>query len=167
MDRSFLARKLRSKGYPKADQAVTIAQFLAGDLPLEPLRPSPAEPQRVALFGYAFGEDRERIALSEDRVLDWIDLPRGMRLRGDFFVIQMVGGAMEPRIRSGERKVVQRGVSPGPLQDAVIEFRDGSCVLKTYEKERDGYIFARQYNPERELRYPGAEVRAIHAVLAV
>jgi len=168
MDRSQLARQLRTRKFPALDQAATIEQFLTGSPSGDVHVPaSRAEAQTVPLYGYAAGSEGDRIAMNEGRVLDWIPLPRGMRLRGEFFFVQMVGGSMEPRIWSGERKLVQRGVSPGRMQDAVIEFHDGTAVLKTYEREKDGVIFARQYNSEKELRYEGTKVKALHAVLSL
>lgn len=170
MDRSQLARELRKpRGFPKADQARIIADFLAGretDAP-DPGRSQalrPGEPMRVALYGFAAASDGDRFAFNDGQILDWIDLPRGMSLKGEFFIVQAMGSSMEPRIWPGERKLVQKGVPPGRDQDAVIEFRDGTAVLKTYIRERDGVVFAHQYNPDQEMRYPASEVAAVHAV---
>jgi len=166
MDRSQLARLLRTRAFPKLDQAAIIEQFLSGapanDTGLGPRR---IEPQSVPLYGLAAGSDPDRINMGE--ALDWLALPRGMRLHGEFFFIQQVGGSMEPRIWSGERKLVQRGVAPGRLQDALIEFRDGSATIKTYSHEKDGVTFCRQYNPDKEVRYEGTTVKALHAVLGL
>ncbi|MDP1873603.1 S24 family peptidase [Phenylobacterium sp.] len=167
MDRSQLARELRKpRGFPKADQAKIISEFLAGR-PVEALAQAPArpgDPMRVPLYGFAAASDGERFAFNDGQILDWIDLPRGMSLKGEFFIVQAIGSSMEPRIWPGERKLVQKGVPPGRDQDAVIEFRDGTAVLKTYVRERDGVVFAQQYNPGQELRYQASDVLAIHAV---
>lgn len=119
---------------------------------------------RVPEYGYAAASLGDRFALNEGQILDWVDLPMGMQLRGDFFVVRTMGSSMEPRIWAGERKLVQRNVPPGRDQDAVIEFNDGSGVLKTFRKQQSGKIFAFQYNPEQEIQYEGASVRAMHAV---
>lgn len=165
MDRSQLARSLRADGYPDTRQAAIIQRFL-NDQPSADIvpMPTPSGAMRVPLYGYAAASNGDRIAINEGAVLDWIDLPRGMSLRGEFFVIQAVGGSMEPRIWPGERKLVQRNVPPARNQDVVIEFTDGSAVLKTYIREKDGMIFAHQYNPDEEVRYKSTDVRALHAV---
>lgn len=165
MDRSQLARHLRTTSYPRADQMRVIEDFLEDPAsPAVSLLPAREERFRVPLYGFAAGGGSERFAFNDGQILDWVELPRGMVLKGDFFIVQTIGSSMEPRIWPGERKLVQRNVPPGRDQDAVIEFKDGSAVLKTYRRERDGVVFAQQYNPEMELRYPASEVRAIHAI---
>lgn len=169
MDRSQLARELRKgAGFPKADQAKVISAFLetgaAEPAPVQRPAARATDPMRVPLYGFAAASAGERFAFNDGQILDWIDLPRGMTLRGEFFVVQAIGSSMEPRIWPGERKLVQRGVPPGRDQDAVIEFRDGTAVLKTYVRERDGFVFAQQYNPAQELRYRATDVAAIHAI---
>ncbi len=165
MDPSQLARTLKTNGFPRIDQAAKIERFLTGSADEVIVPRAPGEPQRVPLYGYAAGTEGDRFVMNEGRPLDWLDLPRGMRLRGEFFMVQAVGGSMEPRIWSGERRLVERNVSPQHMRDAVIEFHDGTAVIKTYKRERDGWLFAQQYNPEKELRYASPQVKALHAIL--
>lgn len=165
MDRSQLARTLRQRGFPKADQLKVIETFLEDPAsPNVSVLPERDDRIRVPLYGFAAGGGHERFAFNDGEILDWVELPRGMILKGDFFVVQAIGSSMEPRIWPGERKLVQRRVPPGRDQDAVIEFHDGTAVLKTYRRERDGFVFAQQFNPEQELRYPASDVKAIHAI---
>ena len=75
---------------------------------------------------------------------------------------------MEPRFFAGESVFVHAGLPPARGQDCLIEFRDGSAVIKSYRGQRDGFVFAWQYNPSadesNELRYQGTDVKALHAV---
>jgi phage repressor protein C with HTH and peptisase S24 domain len=167
MDRSQLARTLRYAGFPRTDQARIVDSFFEGKDTTPAERRSRDEGFRVPLYGYAAGGGSDIIAFNEGRILDWIELPRGMTLRGDFFVVQTIGSSMEPRIWAGERKIIQKGVPPGRDQDAVFEFKDGTAVLKTYKREKDGVVFAEQYNPPSELRYAGTSIAAMHAVFHV
>lgn len=166
MDRSQLTRTLRGSGYPSTLQATIISRFFAGGPEAEvvPFPTPTGGAMRVPLFGFAAGSAGDRIAINEGQILDWIDLPRGMTLKGDYFVVQAIGSSMEPRIFPGERKLVQRNVPPARGQDAVIEFDDGTGVLKTYEREKDGQVFVRQYNPDQLLPFPSTKVKAMHAV---
>jgi phage repressor protein C with HTH and peptisase S24 domain len=167
MDRSQLARTLRKRGvYPDTRQAQTIDRILSNQPAEAPLRlvASNGGAMRVPEYGYAAATNGDRFALNDGQILDWVDLPMGMQLRGDFFVVRTIGSSMEPRIWAGERKLIQRNVPPGRDQDAVIEFNDGSGVLKTFRKQSDGQIFAYQYNPEQEVRYDASSVKAMHAV---
>jgi phage repressor protein C with HTH and peptisase S24 domain len=168
MDRSQLARTLRKRGeYPTTVQAKRIEEVLAGGSPAEAPRAVPSGAMRVPEYGYAAAGGADRLEMTESGIIDWIELPMGMHLRGDYFVVRAPRSSMEPRIWAGERKLVQRNVPPGRDQDCVIEFNDGSAVLKTFRKERDGQVFAFQYNPEQELRYDASAVKAIHAVFAL
>lgn len=165
MDRSQLARTLRQSDFPKTNQAAIITRFLEGLPPQDGMTEGEGHGGRkVPLYGYAAASDGERFAMNDGQVLDWLDLPMGMTVRGDFIVVQALGSSMEPRVWGGERKLVQLRVPPGRGQDAVIEFNDGTAVLKTYQSQKDGVIFCRQYNPERELRFQSTDVKAIHAV---
>ena len=166
MDRSQLARTLRKPGaFPDTRQAQIIDRFLSGQAaePVERLD-SAEGAMRVPEYGYAAGSDGDRFAINEGRILDSIELPMGMRLRGEYFVVRAFGSSMEPRIWAGERKLAQRNVPPGKDQDVVIEFNDGSGVLKTYRRQKDGHIFVFQYNPEKEIRYDASSVKALHAI---
>jgi phage repressor protein C with HTH and peptisase S24 domain len=169
MDRSQLARTLRRRGeYPTTVQAKKIDELLSGADPVEVGRVVPMSTAiRVPEYGYAASSGGDRIEMTEAGIIDLIELPMGMQLRGDYFVVRAPRSSMEPRIWAGERKLVQRNVPPGRDQDCVIEFHDGSAVLKTFRKERDGQVFAFQYNPEQELRFDAAAVKAIHAVFSL
>jgi phage repressor protein C with HTH and peptisase S24 domain len=96
--------------------------------------------------------------------LDWVELPHGMTIGGDVFLVRNTGSTMEPRIWAGETRLVQRNVPPARDQDVVVEFRDGTATLKTFRTQRDGVVFVSQYNPDIEIRYDGAAVKALHAV---
>lgn len=184
MDRSQLARTLRTKGYPSAKQWPAIDAFLKGrpeadnDAAGSPEAPATlrvpvfGRPVLVAISGGggeggvaedgpAFGE---RFHFTRDQALDWVELPNGMSFNGDLFLVRAVGSSMEPRIWAGESRLVQRGVPPARDQDVVIEFRDGTAVLKTFRTQRDGVVFASQYNPDLELRFDASTVKALHAV---
>ncbi|HEY3694096.1 S24 family peptidase [Phenylobacterium sp.] len=167
MDRSQLARTLKKGGPLRVDQLQVVEAFLTDAQNDNPNAGDWADRMRVPLYGFAAGSDGERFALNDGQILDMVDLPRGMSLKGEFFVVQAIGSSMEPRIWPGERKLVQRGVPPGRDQDAILEFHDGTAVLKTYKRERDGQVFVAQYNPEKEVRYDASSVRAIHAILTL
>lgn len=164
IDRSQFARTLRQQTFPRVDQLQLIQRFFeeAGDEAIPAI--DPRDRMRVPLYGFAAGQDGDRFAFNDGQIIDYVELPRGMSLNGEFFIVQAIGSSMEPRIWPGERKLVQRGVPPGRDQDAVIEFHDGTAALKTFRRERDGQVFAMQYNPEKEVRYDAASVRAIHAI---
>lgn len=167
MDPSYLNRKLRSRLELKVSELRGVKSFLGG----QPMEQEPPPGRRVPVFGYAamgasgVEDEGDVIAMGEHAVLDWMELPAGISPRGDCFVIYPLGASMEPRIFAGEPLLVLRHVPPLRDGDALIEFTDGAGVVKSYRGTRDGWVWARQYNPERERRYEAASVKGIHRIL--
>jgi phage repressor protein C with HTH and peptisase S24 domain len=120
---------------------------------------------RIPLYGYAQGANSDRVAFTSDRALDWVDPPPFSSISGPMAVLRISGDSMEPRLFAGEEVVVALDLSPARGRDCVIEFADGTAAVKQYERSRDGFIFARQYNPDKEVRFPASEVKAVHAVI--
>lgn len=165
MNSSYFYRKLKQGGPLKATQANIIRQYLADDTGMDDGAPSAATQnrRRLPVFGYAAAGGDDRIATNEGRILDWMDLPMGMELGpGEWFVVVTVGSSMEPRIFPGEPQIVRRDHPPSRGKDVVVEFADGTAVIKTYKGQRDGKVFVEQYNPPRELSYDATSVRALH-----
>lgn len=119
----------------------------------------------IPLLGYAAAGGADRIAWNIDRPLEWVEAPPMRDTTTEILAIRVSGDSMEPRLFSGETIYVGRNLSPAKGGDAVIEFIDDTAVVKSYFGLRQGFVFARQYNPEGELKYDMTKVRALHAVL--
>lgn len=72
---------------------------------------------------------------------------------------------MQPRLFAGEIVFAQLGLPPAERADCVVEFYDGTAMVKTYLRERDGTLFLRHWDPAEEVRVPGVQVKARHAVV--
>ncbi|MBI1684440.1 S24 family peptidase [Caulobacter hibisci] len=167
MNSSYLYRKLKSGGDLSERHAQQVRAFF-NETPPEPQQfgpPPTSSRNKVPVFGYAAASDGERIALNEGEVIDWIELPHGLALGpGEFFGVRPMGSSMEPRIFPGETLIVRKNYPPARDRDVVIEFTDGSGVIKTYEGQRQGHVFAKQWNEPKTLTYEATKVRALHAV---
>lgn len=165
MNSSFFYRKLKSRTELTASQANTVRAFLSDlgtDLALSVHAP---ESRSLPVFGYAAAGGDETIALNEGQIIEWLQLPLGLELGpGDWFAVRSIGSSMEPRIFPGEYLVVRRGFPPGHNKDVVVEFTDGTGVVKTYKAQRDGRVFVEQFNPPRGLDYDATKVRRLHGV---
>jgi len=164
MNSSYFYRKLKTGGELTETQARAVREFLGQ--PTAPAAHSPPRPERSRLpvYGYAAASDGDRIALNQGEVLDWVELPMGIALGpGDYFVVRPLGSSMEPRIFPGETLVVRRGYPPARDKDVVIEFADGTGLIKTYKGQRDGRVFLEQYNPPKPLDFDATGVK-LHAV---
>jgi len=141
-------------------EAEAIEVALA-ELEGRPVRPS----GMIPLLGYAAAGGADLIVWNTDAPLQWVEAPPMTEGATEVLAIRVSGDSMEPRLFAGETIYVGRRLSPARNGDAVIEFTDGTAVVKSYGGTRQGYVFARQYNPEAELKYDAARVRAVHAVL--
>jgi phage repressor protein C with HTH and peptisase S24 domain len=168
MDPSYLGRKLKGNDDLSTRQVRQIKAFLdeqsgaAEGADGAPPRDAPR--RRVPVYGYGASGAGDMIAFNPGEIIEWMELPAGLDPKGDVFVVRAIGSNMEPRIFDGESLVVQRRMPPVRDRDAVVEFNDGTAVVKTYRGQRDGHVFTWQYNPPEERRYPADKVKAIHAV---
>lgn len=134
MDPSYLSRMLKDgAGELTVAQARAITNFLEGRPAESESRLVAGSSRRLPVYGYAAASDGDRFVLNEGDILDEIELPMGIVLGpGEYFVVLPAGSSMEPRIFAGEPQVVRRNYPPGRDKKAVIEFRDGTAVIKNY-----------------------------------
>lgn len=109
--------------------------------------------------------DAEVIALGQADVLDWMTLPAGIDPSGDCYVLIPIGESMEPRIFAGEPLLVLRGRPPLRNGDALIEFRNGTGVVKTYGGQRNGRVYGQQYNPPKVRDWDATTVKGVHRLI--
>lgn len=173
LDPSSLTKTLKGERRLRADELLKIEQFFGEPIDREAAVEQLSErrrsaPRRIPVYGYAAAGGSERIAINPGQVIDWVDAPPLWNGVGDLAVVRIIGDSMEPRYFAGEAVTVRLGLPPARGQDCLIEFNDGSGLIKSYRGQRDGQVFAWQYNPPsdegNEVRYDASSVRAIHAV---
>ncbi len=145
----------------KVDEAAAIEQVL---LEFEG-RTAPRPTTLIPLLGYAAAGGGDRIAWALDRPLDWVEAPPIRDSDVEVVAIRVAGDSMEPRLFSGEMIYVGLNLAPARGGDCVIEFRDETALVKSYYGRKDQMIFAHQYNPEEQLKFPESSVKGLHAVL--
>lgn len=166
MDPSFLSRQLKTRVELTVPQLRKVEAFLS-DAPADELAAKAERlgPNKLRVFGYAATSDGDRIAVADDRILDYLELPPGLDLDPEeYFVVLPVGSSMEPRVFAGEPQVVRKGYPPARGKKVLIEFNDGTAVIKDYRGQRDGKVFAEQWNPARLVDYDASSIRALHLI---
>lgn len=153
-----VGRLVRNEKELPPSLAARVEEFFSGARPLEP------QLKRVPVYGYVAAGGEDRVAIAADAILDYIEIPVGL-VRGEVLGLRVSGDSMEPRLHSGELLLVGLNVAPLRGGDCVIEFRDGSGIVKEYRGQRDGHFMLWQFNPEKELKIPASAVKAVHAVL--
>ncbi|WP_040349795.1 S24 family peptidase [Brevundimonas sp. BAL3] len=154
-----ISRLMNGERRLQATELELIKDFFAGEQP-------PAGPayDTLDVYGYAQAGGDDLVSLADGQVIDRIEVPAGL-VRGATIGIRVVGDSMEPRLFSGETVIVGLNMPPQRDRDCVVEFRDGSAIVKQYKGQRDGTVFLHQYNPDKEVRVEASKVKAIHAVL--
>ncbi len=83
----------------------------------------------------------------------------------EIFGVYVVGSTMEPRYSPGDVVHVDPNARIRDDDDVLVEFNDGTGVIKQFVSRTPEIVCLSQLNPERELTYPMAEVKAIHCIV--
>lgn len=128
-------------------------------------KPTPgfAYNQTVPVYGFASGTN-SALALNDGAIIDY--MPRHNPAMGnDGFYMIVVGDSMEPRYEQGERVAVSRVMPPKKGKDCVIEFIDGTAVIKRFINMTEKEIVCEQINPAKRLTYSRPEIVKVYAVV--
>lgn len=119
--------------------------------------------QQVPVYGVPAPGGPDRFSLSADQAMERIELPCDLT-RGETIAVRLPGDEMAPRLFSGEIVIVAKGIPPARNGDCLVEFKDGSGLIKQYICQREGQIILRHFNPDEEVRVLALQVRALHTV---
>lgn len=167
LDPSSLTKTLKGDRRLQAAEIVKIEEFFGERLTLTsaaPSQPVRRKSARIPVYGYAAAGDGERIAYADSQVIDWLEPPPFWKGGEDLAYVRLVGDSMEPRYFSGEIVPVRLNLPPAKGQDCLIEFNDDTALVKTYQGQRDGRVFAEQYNERKGMDFPATSVRSLHTI---
>lgn len=170
LDPSSLTKTLKGARRVQPAEVIQIEKFFGEKLEISIAESAPQTPRRrvtpskIPVYGYAAAGDAERIAYADSQIIDYLDPPPFWRGGDDLAYVRLVGDSMEPRYFSGEIVPVRLNLPPAKGQDCLIEFNDSTALVKTYQGQRDGRIFAEQYNERRAMDFDAASVRALHTI---
>lgn len=170
LDPSSLTKTIKGQRRLKADEMLAVENFFR-DAREEGKAPSDNSPRfrgltrKFPLYGYPAAGGEDRVGVSDTDIVDWIDPPPFWNGVGELFGVRVVGLSMEPRLFEGEMVVAQHSLPPSRDRDCVVEFTDGTSVVKTYVTQRDGFVYCKQWSPAQDLRYKTGDVKALHAVI--
>jgi phage repressor protein C with HTH and peptisase S24 domain len=159
-----VSRLVREEREAKASEVAAIRDFFNQPPEAAPIRSGHAGV--IPLYGYAAAGDGERIAMIQEQVLEWLDPPDIQGRANATAAFRVSGESMEPRLFAGELVYVALGLAPARGQDCIVELQDNSALVKTYDGSRDGRIYLKQYNPDKQLAFTWDQMRGLHAVVA-
>ncbi len=151
----------RGERAPSFEEVQKLSNWI-GEYPDEIAKPK----HIVPVYGFAANwEDDEYISFAPDKAIEWVDNRYKTLTQSDIFIVRAIGDTMRPRYFAGDEAIVAKDLPPACGKDCLIEFKDQTAVIKTYEKQQGGMVFARQYNPEKLCQYPVSSIRQIHTIL--
>ncbi|PIB96491.1 S24 family peptidase [Caulobacter sp. X] len=172
LDPASLSKTIKGQRQLKAHEWAKIEEFFASNgggetegsvTAMAPRRRTPQS--RIPVYGYAATGDDDRIAFAAGQVVDWLDPPPTWNGTGDLIAIRVLGDSMEPRLFTGEMVLAQVGLPPARDRDCIVEFLDGTALVKTYQGQKDGHVFLRQFNPDKQVALQATQVKALHAII--
>ncbi|QKV20265.1 XRE family transcriptional regulator [Oricola thermophila] len=131
----------------------------------------PARPRTVPVYGTAAGRDDGAMHLGTD-VIDWLSCPPGLEGARDAYALYVVGESMQPRYYPGDVVIIAPHRPPRAGDCVVIQCKSADtgateAWVKEYVATTADEIVARQYNPPAEMRFPRAEVSAVHRIMTL
>ena len=131
----------------------------------EPLSPSAP---RIAVRGTAQGGPQGAFVLTGDDI-DYVRCPARLGTAQGTYALFIEGDSMSPRYEPGELIFVSPRRPARIGDDVVIVRRDGDgeqcAYIKRLLRRGGAEVVAEQFNPPKEVRFPAAEIEAIHLVL--
>lgn len=82
----------------------------------------------------------------------------------DAFAIYIMGDSMVPRYKSGEIGYVNPHKPPMAGDDVLIEFEDGTGVVKELVRITRSKVVAKQHNPKREITYEINNIKRVSLI---
>lgn len=81
------------------------------------------------------------------------------------YALYVNGDSMEPVFAHGHLLYVNPLRPPARLDDVVVQLTDGQAFVKRLLGRDGDMLVVHQFNPEQEIRFPLAELRAVHPVI--
>lgn len=117
----------------------------------------------LPIMGRAHGAGGTYISLNTGRV-GMTERPAYLIGVEDGFAFYVVEESMVPRFRPGELCYVNPNKPPVAGDDVLIEFEDGSGVVKEFVRQTDAKVIAKQHNPPKTVTYDLAKVKSVRFI---
>lgn len=109
------------------------------------------------------------VFVDNGQIFDYVPRPGDLIGVEDAYAVYMVGESMEPRLYAGFTLNVNPNKPPRKGHVVVVQLQaaesaEREYIVKMFVKRDADTLVLRQLNPDKELRYPAAQVRAVHRV---
>lgn len=133
------------KGVFPSDRLTEIAAYL--DVPLEMLLGSEPENSETAYRVPVLGRVAAGLPLlADEEIIDWEELPKAWKLKGDYFGLVIKGASMEPRMCEGDVVIIRKQESCESGQTAIVMVNGDEATCKRVVYHDNGLSLV-SYNP--------------------
>lgn len=103
--------------------------------------------------------------LLADAAVSFVERPPSLCGNNQAFAVWVAGQSMLPRYRPGEMVYVDptKPLSAGCF--ALLEMADHTAFIKEYMGQNRARILLRQYNPQRKIELPSAEIKGLYRII--
>lgn len=140
------------------------------DPPNAIIQPGPVTPgPKIPLYGTAVGGDDGEFELNGNR-LDYIFAPQSLSGITEAYAVTVAGESMAPRYEDGETIFVNPRRRPVRGDYVIVQIQreeNGPLLafIKRLVRWTQNELILEQFNPKKELHFPGNEVASVHYVL--
>lgn len=133
------------KGVFPSDRLTEIAAYL--DVPLEMLLGSEPENSETAYRVPVLGRVAAGLPLlADEEIIDWEELPKAWKLKGDYFGLVIKGTSMEPRMCEGDVVIIRKQEICESGQTAIVMVNGDEATCKRVVYHDNGLSLV-SYNP--------------------
>ena len=133
------------KGVFPSDRLTEIAAYL--DVPLEMLLGSEPENSETAYRVPVLGRVAAGLPLlADEEIIDWEELPKAWKLKGDYFGLVIKGTSMEPRMCEGDVVIIRKQETCESGQTAIVMVNGDEATCKRVVYHDNGLSLV-SYNP--------------------
>lgn len=110
------------------------------------------------------------LVFSPGDVIGMVDAPADIATVPDAYAVYVTGESMAPVYRPGHVLIINPYLPPNPQDDVVIQIsRDNGATIEGFVKRYVGadekHVKVSQFNPPQTIRFPVAQVIAVHSVV--
>lgn len=133
------------KGVFPSDRLTEIAAYL--DVPLDMLLGNDPEASESAYLVPVLGRVAAGLPLlADEEIIDWEELPKAWKLKGDYFGLVIKGQSMEPRMCEGDVVIIRKQESCESGQTAIVMVNGDEATCKRVVFHDNGLTLV-SYNP--------------------
>ena len=133
------------KGVFPSDRLTEIAAYL--DVPLDMLLGHDPEASESAYRVPVLGRVAAGLPLlADEEIIDWEELPKAWKLKGDYFGLVIKGTSMEPRMCEGDVVIIRKQETCESGQTAIVMVNGDEATCKRVVYHDNGLSLV-SYNP--------------------